>query len=84
MCRVFDIKPSSYYDWVGHDLSDQRIHRNQCELLVRAGQVKPNSDTVSSGYTLTLANKGMISANTWSDVSSKHTAFTANVIRSLR
>lgn len=36
MCQVFDIKPSSYYDWVGRDLSDRQIHRNHCELLVRA------------------------------------------------
>ena len=35
MCRVLSVKPSSYYDWLGRDLSEQQIHRNQCELLVR-------------------------------------------------
>ncbi len=36
MCKIFDIKPSSYYDWSKRDISAQQIHRNQCELLVRA------------------------------------------------
>ena len=36
MCRVLSVKPSSYYDWLGRDLSEQQIHRNQSELLVRA------------------------------------------------
>ncbi|WP_201606179.1 IS3 family transposase [Psychrobacter sp. JCM 18903] len=36
MCRVLKVKPSSYYDWINRDISDQQIHRNHCELLVRA------------------------------------------------
>ena len=36
MCRVLQVKPSSYYDWLGRDISDQQIHRNQSELLVKA------------------------------------------------
>ncbi len=36
MCHVLRVKPSSYYDWLGRDISDQQIHRNQSELLVRA------------------------------------------------
>ena len=36
MCRVLSIKPSSYYDWLSRDLNKQQIHRNHCELLVRA------------------------------------------------
>ena len=36
MCRVLHVKPSSYYDWLSRGLSDQQIHRNQSELLVRA------------------------------------------------
>ncbi|MBE0443134.1 MULTISPECIES: IS3 family transposase [unclassified Psychrobacter] len=36
MCRVLRVKPSSYYDWINRDISDQQIHRNQSELLVRA------------------------------------------------
>ncbi len=35
MCRVLNIKHSRYYDWLSRDISDQQIHRNQCELLVR-------------------------------------------------
>ena len=29
-------KPSSYYDWSSRDISEQQIHRNHCELLVKA------------------------------------------------
>jgi hypothetical protein len=36
MCRVLKVKPSSYYDWINRDISNQQIHRNQCELLVKA------------------------------------------------
>ena len=36
MCRVLKVKHSSYYDWINREISDQQIHRNQCELLVRA------------------------------------------------
>jgi transposase InsO family protein len=36
MCRVLSVKPSSYYDWINRDISEQQIHRNQSELLVRA------------------------------------------------
>ena len=36
MCRVLSVKLSSYYDWLGRDLSDQQIHRNQSELLIKA------------------------------------------------
>jgi len=36
MCRVLSVKPSSYYDWLSRNISDQQIHRNQSELLVRA------------------------------------------------
>lgn len=35
MCKVLDIVPSSYYNWINRGISDQQIHRNQCELLVR-------------------------------------------------
>ena len=36
MCRVLNVKPSSYYDWSSRDISEQQIHRNHCELLVKA------------------------------------------------
>ena len=36
MCRVLKVKLSSYYDWINRDISEQQIHRNQSELLVRA------------------------------------------------
>ncbi|WP_423813744.1 IS3 family transposase [Psychrobacter sp. 219-2-C] len=36
MCRVLSVKPSSYYDWLGRHISCQQVHRNQCELLVKA------------------------------------------------
>ena len=36
MCRVLSVKPSSYYDWISRGLSDQQIHRNHSELLVKA------------------------------------------------
>ena len=36
MCRVLSVKPSSYYDWISRDISKQQIHRNHCELLVKA------------------------------------------------
>ena len=36
MCHVLSVKPSSYYDWINRDISDQQIHRNQCELLIKA------------------------------------------------
>ena len=35
MCHVLDVKPSSYYNWINRGISNQQIHRNQCELLVR-------------------------------------------------
>ena len=41
MCRVLQIRPSSYYDWLGRDISAQQIHRNQSELLIKAA----NSET---------------------------------------
>ena len=36
MCRVLNVKPSSYYDWLSRDISKQQIHHNHCELLVKA------------------------------------------------
>ena len=36
MCKILNIRPSSYYDWLNRDISEQQIHRNHCELLVRA------------------------------------------------
>lgn len=36
MCKTLDIKPSSYYDWTKRDISAQQIHRNRCELLIKA------------------------------------------------
>ncbi len=36
MCRVLKIKHSSYYDWLSRDISEQQIHRNHYEPLVRA------------------------------------------------
>ncbi len=35
MCKVLAVKPSSYYDWINRSISNQKIHHNQCELLVR-------------------------------------------------
>ena len=35
MCHVLDVKSSSYYNWINRGVSNQQIHRNQCELLVR-------------------------------------------------
>lgn len=40
MCRVFNIKPSSYYDWVNRDISDKQIYRNHCELLLRGAHTE--------------------------------------------
>ncbi len=36
MCRALKVKHSSYYDWLSRDISEQQIHRNHCELLVKA------------------------------------------------
>ncbi len=36
MCKVLAVKHSSYYDWISRDISEQQIHCNHCELLVRA------------------------------------------------
>ena len=33
---MLGVNPSSYYDWAKRGISDQQIHRNQCELLVKA------------------------------------------------
>lgn len=33
---MLSVEPSSYYDWSSHDISKQQIHRNHCELLVKA------------------------------------------------
>lgn len=33
---MLSVKPSSYYDWLSRDISDQQIHPNHSELLVRA------------------------------------------------
>ena len=46
MCKIFDIKPSSYYDWIKRDISAQQIHRNHCELLVKAA----HSDETKERY----------------------------------
>ena len=35
MGHVLDVKPSSYDNWINRGISNQQIHRNQCELLVR-------------------------------------------------
>lgn len=35
MDHVLDVKPSSYDNWINRGISNQQIHRNQCELLVR-------------------------------------------------
>ena len=35
MCHVLNVKSSSYYNWINRGVSNQQIHRNQCELLVR-------------------------------------------------
>ena len=40
MCRVLKVKSSSYYDWSSRDISDQQIHRNHCELLVKAAHTE--------------------------------------------
>ncbi len=36
MCRVLNVKPLSYYDWINREISEQQIQRNYCELLVKA------------------------------------------------
>ena len=36
MCKILDIKSSSYYDWKKRDISAQQIHLNRCELLIKA------------------------------------------------
>ena len=36
MCKILNIKLSSYYDWLNRDISKQQIHCNRCELLVKA------------------------------------------------
>lgn len=33
---MLGVNPSSYYDWTKRGISHQQIHRNQCELLVKA------------------------------------------------
>ena len=43
MCRVLKVKHSSYYDWLSRDISEQQIHRNQSELLVRAAHSETKS-----------------------------------------
>lgn len=35
MCGVLRVKQSSYYDWISRNISNQQIHRNQSELLVK-------------------------------------------------
>jgi len=40
MCHILDVKPSSYYDWMNRNISEQQIHRNQCELLVRVAHTE--------------------------------------------
>ena len=35
-CTKLKVKHSSYYDWLRRNISEQQIHRNQSELLVRA------------------------------------------------
>lgn len=42
ICRILSVKPSSYCDWLGPDISDQQIHRNQSELLVKAAHSETN------------------------------------------
>lgn len=36
MCYVLNVKPLSYYEWLGRDISEQQIYRNHYELLVKA------------------------------------------------
>ena len=50
MCRVLKVKHSSYYDWLSRDISEQQIHRNRCELLVKGQTVKLVSATAVSDY----------------------------------
>ncbi len=40
MCKVLDIAPYSYYDWTNRCISNQKIHRNYYELLVRVAHTK--------------------------------------------
>jgi transposase InsO family protein len=42
MCRVLNVKPSSYYDWANRDISAQQIYRNKCELLIRVAYDETN------------------------------------------
>jgi len=62
MCHVLNVKSSSYYNWINRCISNQQIHRNQCELLVRVAHDE------------TKQRKAIISVNTWSDESKKTTA----------
>lgn len=40
MCDVLEVQPSSYYDWITRDISDQQRHRNHCLLLVKAAHTE--------------------------------------------
>jgi len=70
MCRVLKVKHSSYYDWLSRDISEQQIHRNQSELLVRAAhsetkarygadRLRPNESWVSD-ITYIWTNEGWL------------------------
>ena len=40
MCAVLEVQPTSYYDWLTRDISNQQIHRNHCLLLVKAAHTE--------------------------------------------
>ena len=42
MCKVFDIHVSSYYHWAHRKIGIQTIHRNRCELIVKAAHQSKN------------------------------------------
>ena len=59
MCRVLNVRPSSYYDWINREISEQQIHRNHCELLVKAahsgyGVVRLYAHLSAQGHVISL------------------------------
>lgn len=58
MCRVLSIKPSIYYDWLSRDISEQQIHRNHCELLVKAAHSENKERYSAERLHATLIEQG--------------------------
>ena len=85
-CKVLAIKPSSYYDWKNRDISDQQIHRNHCELLVKLKLLtaKLVSATVLIDCMQSWQSKGLILVYTWSEVSLMNMASNAVATSALK